>query len=168
MAVIGYLDNLCFDEGATKIGSETGVETPLIRKMMIQTVQNLFEKANIPYIGPITSTRYPLGGFFFKAPGKLERVLPNLGINDSMKVRIEGHKFHDISLGIIVKDFPNNENPTNIDSCEDNLLNLSTHVAANYRITRGKRQKTNIKQYYLVVDEKFKKRFPIKEDLDST
>lgn len=156
MAVIGYLNNLCFDEGASKLGEETGVESSLLREMMTETIQNLFKKANVPYSGPTGSMRYPVGGFFFKTSGKPEGVLTDLGIDESMKVRLEDHKYYDISLGIIVKDFPDDEKLNKVEFVEDNVLDLAKHVAAHYSITREKNKAENTKPYLIIVDENFK------------
>ncbi|MCD6547755.1 MAG: hypothetical protein J7K22_04360 [Nanoarchaeota archaeon] len=163
MAVIGYLNNLCFDKGAEELEEKIHIYSTFIRHMMIETIEDLFKNANVPYFDPVANVRYPIGGFFFKIQGKPEDVLSTLGLDDSMEIPLKGHKTYKIKLGIIVKDFPNDNNLHELSFSEDNVLDLAAHVAAHYRITGGQ-----VQPYFLIVDENFEKKFPIDSNLDLT
>jgi len=167
MSTIGYLDNLCFDEDAKRLGNEIGLNSCYIREIMNKTIENLFARSNAPYIGPTTSSRYPMGGFFFKTSGKPEEALAKLGINESMKVRMDGTKYQ-FSIGFIAQDFEPDEQPDKIEWVDSKVLEFSGHVAAYYRISEENNKAGTIQPYFLIVDDSFKQKFPIDDNLDLT
>jgi len=169
--IIGFLENLDFDEGAENISKKSGFHSAIIREAMSDSLEELFVKSKVPFLGPAASMRYPVGGFFFKMilprEEDLERyVLKKLAIDDSLKIKLKGSTY-DLSLGILVMKFPADKYPHSINWAEDNTLHFAKHIAALYRHRREKGDDDS-SSYFMVVNKKFNEKFPIDDNLDST
>ena len=168
--VIGFLDNLSYD-GADVLAEKHHLESRLMRRHMVETIEELFSSTGVHYIGNNVDRQYPFGGFFFKTSvPQTEKdlrkfTLEKLRIDDSLKLPF-GYKDTDISLGLLLMEFPNDENPGQISWTEDNVLNLAKHVAAFYRHRLESRNEKN-EPYLFEVNDEFKQKFPVDKTLDS-
>ena len=163
--VIGFLENLSYD-AVDNLVEKHGLESRLIRKDMINTIQELFESKKVPYQGPVVCWQYPFGGYFFKInipQGEKDlkkTVLQKLSINNSLKLPLKGYKDSDISLGFLIMAFPDDENPGRMDWYEDNAQCLAKHAKA-YFTDRREREEQKTEPYFIEIDEDLKQKFPI-------
>jgi len=168
-SIIGYLDNITFYDDAEKIGERSGIYSDFVRQQMTKEVEGVLKTGQVPFLGPIASMRYPVGGYFFKT--KLpenktdlkQNVLQTLQINDSLLLPFAGSSEYNISLGFLVKAFPENKNHSTINFSETDVLNLASHLSAFYR-----QREKNLNPYFYEVNEEFEQRFPVNENLDYT
>lgn len=114
--VIGFLDNLSFDEDAEEIGKRKEMEAGLVREHMIETIEELFKSKSIPYLGPRLSMSLPVAGYLFKMGfnGNLKKlkkhVLNRFGLDESQQKRISGYLDEGdvMSLGMMAKIYSGN------------------------------------------------------------
>lgn len=169
--IIGYLENLDFDDGAEIISEITGIDPRKVREEMSEILEKLFKKANILHSGSTANMRYPIGGYFFKmvVPPDVKDVkkfvLERFGLDASLTILFG--KLAYFSVGIPIKEFLDDKYPHELSWCHDNTLDFAKHLAAFYR-HRRERGREDGKPYLLIVDEKFCKEFPVDENLDST
>ena len=166
--IIGFLENLDFDEGAKEIGRKSGMYPERVREWMMDLIQDIFKKAKVPFLGPSTHRLYPIGGYFFKirvpkGEKNLKKlVLEKLGIKRSLKLPLYS-KIHKISLGFVIKEYPKDKYPGKVARWDSDVLDLSKYVAAMYRLRRERKEKKKVKPYFMIVDKEFRKKFPVEE-----
>ena len=162
-AVIGFLENMDFDEGAEKVANKYHVESTLVRKWMNEQLTGDFLSRRIPYVGPTASMHSPPGGYFFKLgltrePKILKNfVLRKLGLRESLKLKSDAVGSYSIPLGILVKEYDIDENPGRLSfESENNAWDFASHLRA-FTFLR----KDEVTPYFKVVDESFYKEYPV-------
>ncbi len=189
---IGYLENLDFDEGAEILAAEEYLDPSEVRQDMTGFIEGLFYEAGIPYAGPISDCRYPLGGFFFKIglpQGEVldKYILRKLSI-DEMRGTIDVEPWfydfgYNIRIGLMIGEY-NGCDLSRVSGSEGDVLDFAKHVAAFERNRRDKGLDECYEPYVIVtrviirdehyepqgmvVDGRFVGKFLIDENLDST
>jgi hypothetical protein len=168
--IIGFLDNLSF-ERTPEISKMPRIEPRVLRKNMCKTLEDILHKSRVPFLGPSTNVRYPLGGYFFKMalPDKersIKRaVFSRLKKLEPLTILIDGYKEQTMELGFVVKSYAHDKYPDSIIWCETDVLELASHVSA---LARARKINKENRPYFKIVNKQFLRNYPVDSDLDNT
>jgi len=158
-SILGFLENLDYDDKADSIGNSHGVGSRVVRRWMNNNIESTFNSIKAPYTGPVLM---PPGGYFFKLDVKDEPkvlkkfVLRKLNIGKDMKMSF-GVKDSNMQLSFLVKKYPNYENPGKLDIIrEDNAFELKTFVRAFLQM-----RENSTEPYFIEADENFRRKYMV-------